>query len=323
MSHRTLFTIGLYIFVRIGVVAALLEGSQVNILYLKSESIDNPSFREAVSNITGGETYYFNASRGSGTIPTVEFMNSYGCVMVHTRGLFEERGLLGDRLAEYVDNGGTLVFGDGFTGGGFTTDTGVGGAIMGEDYSPIGIVGSANELSGGNDYVGDGITLLYEMVTVFESTINNVDGDISLQGGGIQDGSYGDGTLAAAYRPDFRVVYLHGAYCWGFEFPTVNCPGDDHPRRWANACSVAFVKAGSSTTTEAPATTTVTTEAPATSTITTEAPATTTEAPATTTDAPTKKKSKKVSKSSKKDTSADDTNKKQKKKGKINKNNRL
>ena len=101
----------------------------------------------------------------------------------------------------------------------------------------------------------------------------------------MQDGSYDDGTMAAAYRPDFRVVYLNGAYCWGFEFPEGDCPGEDHPRRWANACSVAFVKAGSNTTTTSTAatTTTITTEAPAT---TTEAPATTTGAPATTTDAP-------------------------------------
>jgi hypothetical protein len=261
MFRRILFSVGLHIFVRVGVAAdatdvddaqtaqnsrrlSVLEGAQVNILYLKSDPFDNPGFRDAVSNITGGETDYFNASRaGDGTIPTVEFMSSYGCVMVHTAGLFEERGLLGDRLARYVDNGGTIVFGDGFTGGGFSTDTGVGGAIMDEEYSPIGIVGRADELNSGDHvYLGDGTTLLYENVNNFESTINNVDGDISLQGDGMQDGSYSpDGTLAAAYRPDFRVVYLNGAYCWGFEFPALNCPGDDHPRRWANACSVAFV----------------------------------------------------------------------------------
>lgn len=264
MFRRTLFSAGLHLFVRFGVAVAdatdllsvkdavqttpnsrrlsVLEGSQVNILYLKSDPFDNPGFREAVSDITGGETDYFNARRGNGTIPTVEFMSNYGCVMVHSAGLFEERDLFGDRLANYVDSGGTVVFGDGFTGGGFTTDTGVGGAIMDEEYSPIGIVGAADEISSGiKIYVGDGTTLLYENVTTFESTINNLDADISLQGDGMRDGSYPDGTLAAAYRPDFRVVYLSGAYCWRSEFPAGNCPGDDHPRRWANACSVASV----------------------------------------------------------------------------------
>jgi hypothetical protein len=306
MFRCTLFSVGLHLFIRVGVAAAadatdvvhdvrtkqhsrrlsVLEGSQINILYLKSEPVDNPDFREAISDITGGETDYFDgirAENGAISSPTLEILSSYGCVMIHTRGSWEERDLLGDRLATYVDNGGTVVFGDGFYWGlGFTSIVGVGGAIMDVGYSPIGIVGGADELGEGHVYMGDGTTLLYENVTTFQSTVNNLDKDVTLQGDGIQDGSYSpDGTLAAAYRPDFRVVYLNGAYCWDSDFPAVDCPGDDHPRRWANACSVAFVTTSADNT---PSPSTVATAAP----VVTIAPVTAspTRAPETETSAP-------------------------------------
>jgi len=218
--------------------SSIFQGSKIDILFLKSENQDNPGFRKAISAITEGSTSFFNAYEADGDTPMLSFLLQFHCVMVHTQSRFKDPSVLGDLLADYVDSGGILVFGDGFTGGGFTDNRGVDGRILEVGYIPIAIVGAA--LENGSDYVGDGTTLLYESITSFSSTFNNRDGDVSLQGDGIQDGTYEDGIMAAAYRPDFRVVYLNGAYCWGDKYPdSVVCQGGDHPRRWVNACSVA------------------------------------------------------------------------------------
>jgi len=164
----------------------------------------------------------------------------YQCVAVHYRGNFAEPTVLGDVLANYVDEGGVVIFSDGFTGvdnASFTIDRGVKGRISEEGYSPIGPVGGFTE--GGTVYNRDGTTQIYEGVdTNFRSIANNRDIDFPLQGDGITDGTFEDGNIAAAYRPDFRVIFLGGSYCWG-DVIDGNCPGGDSLRRWVNACSMA------------------------------------------------------------------------------------
>ena len=74
----------------------------------------------------------------------------------------------------------------------------------------------------------DGASDIYQGITTnFRSIANNRDGDVSVQGQGIADGTFADGNIAAAYRPDFRVIYLGGSYCWGTELDTQNCPTGD------------------------------------------------------------------------------------------------
>jgi hypothetical protein len=211
------------------------QDSKIDILYLKSEDTDNVPFRTAISDITGGTTDYWN---GIVSVPTLDQISPYECVMVHYRGDFSDPEGLGDTLADYVDNGGVLVFSDGFTGGGFTDTRGVKGRIRGEGYSPIGTVGRALEC--GSSYSGDGTSLIYNGITTsFQSIENNRDSDQPLQGDGIADGTFDDGHIAAAHRPDFQVVYLGGTYCWESELDQGRCPEGDHIRRWVNACSIA------------------------------------------------------------------------------------
>ena len=158
--------------------------------------------------------------------------------MVHTRNSFNDPDAMSKILVEYVESGRSVVISDGFMDK-------VRGDFVGLGYSPIESVGVVGELSDCIQYLGDGNTLLYSGIgprSGFCATVNNRDENLTITHDAVPDGSYSDGTPAAVYSPEFRVVYLNGAYCWGSAFPSVNCPGGDQPRRWANACLASRVQ---------------------------------------------------------------------------------
>jgi len=66
-------------------------------------------------------------------------------------------------------------------------------------------------------------------VTTYECTFRDF---LTLQGAGLQDGSYQDGEIAHAYQPDFKVIYSNGSGA-----SALGCTG-----QWAqliaNACQV-------------------------------------------------------------------------------------
>ena len=208
----------------------LPEDIGINILYYKSDPEENLGFMNAVSDITGGRVDYFD---GYSYNPLdLNSLLEYDCVMVHTRNSFNDLDALNKILVEYVESGRSVVISDGFMDK-------VRGDFVGLGYSPIESVGVVGELSDCIQYLGDGNTLLYSGIgprSGFCATVNNRDENLTITHDAVPDGSYSDGTPAAVYSPEFRVVYLNGAYCWGSAFPSVNCPGGDQPRRWANAC---------------------------------------------------------------------------------------
>ena len=55
---------------------------------------------------------------------------------------------------------------------------------------------------------------------------------LTLQGAGLQDGSYQDGEIAHAYRPDFKVIYSNGSGA-----TQLGCTGQC-AQLVANACQV-------------------------------------------------------------------------------------
>jgi hypothetical protein len=77
---------------------------------------------------------------------------------------------------------------------------------MGSGYSPVFASGGNGE--GVYECPGcDGTGPLWFGVGAYWAGLRD---DVTLQGAGIANGHFGDGTIAAAYRPDFGVIYLGG-----------------------------------------------------------------------------------------------------------------
>ncbi|KAL3929670.1 MAG: hypothetical protein SGARI_004687, partial [Bacillariaceae sp.] len=196
----------------------------LNVLYFKSAPDDNPDFRAQVSSLLGGgsSTDFVDGTR---TSPTLAEMESYDCIMVHYQMNFIDPVGIGNNLADFVDGGGVVVFSDGFTGGGGSVVArGIEGRIRQSGYSPVGPAQFVLEC--GTSYNLDGSSAIYDGITMpFPSIENNRDDGVALQGDGVSDGFFADGNIAAAYRPDFRVIYLGGSYCWGSTVNDYLCPG--------------------------------------------------------------------------------------------------
>ena len=109
---------------------------------------------------------------------------------------------MGDILADYVDAGHNVILGVWCT---YTIGNFLSGRIMDAGYSPVYSPDGSN-LYALSDYAGDGTTCLYSGVSAFSHTYRD---NLALQGEGVQDGSYTDGEIAAAYN-ELGVVYVNG-----------------------------------------------------------------------------------------------------------------
>eukprot|EP00542_Grammatophora_oceanica_P009395 CAMPEP_0194027164 /NCGR_PEP_ID=MMETSP0009_2-20130614/1365_1 /TAXON_ID=210454 /ORGANISM="Grammatophora oceanica, Strain CCMP 410" /LENGTH=321 /DNA_ID=CAMNT_0038666129 /DNA_START=82 /DNA_END=1047 /DNA_ORIENTATION=+ len=212
------------------------------ILFLSSmEDGDSKEYRLGVAEITGGHVRYHGANEHEGTIPPLDFLRRFDCVMVHSwgaNGRFENSTLMGDNLADFVDDGGTVVLSTHSTG-----VTSLKGRIITEQYSPVGgSVRWEHERDMHHEkviYNGDGASILWKGIGTGFHPTHFRDTEIHIHGDGISDGTFADSVIATAYRPDFRVVYLNGASCDGGPFTPEFCPAGVHLKRWANACTAA------------------------------------------------------------------------------------
>lgn len=199
----------------------------IRIAYVPADG-DDVAFRGAIAAITGGPVDYLDASS---TTPTLMALQAgYDCVLTHPNSSYLDSLGLGNTLAAFVDGGGNVVLGIATD---FAPPTGLSGSmIMTDAYSPVGTSGGVT-YGPTTSYAGDGVTPIHDGVVVYDAPI--FDAGVVLQGGGIQDGSYQNGTLAAAYRADSKVVYVNGTGNASF-----GATGD-WPRLVANACAVGFL----------------------------------------------------------------------------------
>jgi len=189
-----------------------------DILYAPSEA-DDPAFRAAIAAFVDGNVDYWDARAAT---PTLDDLDGYECVMTWANSSYDDNEAFGDNLAAFADAGGSVVLGAfaAYTSGHFLS-----GDIMGPDYSPV--VGGSNHFSE-SAYAGDGVTALYDGVSSFSATFRDI---LTLQGEGVQDGSFEDDEIAAAYQPGVGVVYANGA--GGLP---IDGNDEDYPRLIANAC---------------------------------------------------------------------------------------
>lgn len=198
----------------------------IDILVLLADP-DDAMFRASISAVTGGDVDYLDASFNT---PTVAQLDAYDCIFTHSNFTYADSFTVGDNLATYVDGGGNVVLG---IVTGYAPPTGLAGTtIMGPGYSPITTAGFI--AFGATSYNGDGTTLIHDGVDNY--SLGYYDVGVTLQGGGIQDGSVTAGEIATAYRPDFKVVYVNGTGDPAF------MPSGDWGRLIANACAVGYVQ---------------------------------------------------------------------------------
>ena len=200
--------------------------SPIRILYAVASN-DTPAFRADIAALTGGTVDYVNASIATPTLAELEA--SYDCVFTHPNSSYNNGMAFGTALRDFVDGGGNVVLG---IATGFAPPTGLAGSpIMATDYSPVSTAGSVNFAA--HTYAGDGVSILHDGVAAYG--LNLIDNGVVLQGEGISDGTYANGTIATAYRPDFKVVYVNGT--GSSEFGA----NGDWARLIANACGAGFV----------------------------------------------------------------------------------
>jgi hypothetical protein len=174
--------------------------SAPSILYAPASS-DEALVRLAISALTGGPVNYFDATAST---PSLGLLNTYDCVYTHEFFGYSDPSLFGDQLAGFVDGGGRVVLGFGCT---YQVDMfGLRGRIMEPDYSPVRSSSPAAIHDSDGAYAGDGTSVLHAGVASYGSLAYDV---LVGQGCGIVDGHYEDGEIAAAYRPDGRVVYCN------------------------------------------------------------------------------------------------------------------
>jgi hypothetical protein len=195
------------------------------ILYVPSQN-DDPAYRAAIGAAAGAVVDYFDARAAT---PTAELLNTYGCVYTWIDYPCNDRVLFGDRLADYVDQGGHVVLGVFCT---FTAGNSLGGRIMTAAYSPVTSPTGTNHYAL-DSYAKDGTTCIHRGVTAYTSNFRDF---LVLQGAGAVDGHYTDGEIAHAYRPDRRVIYSNG--CGDAVNAGVGASGD-WPILIANSCACA------------------------------------------------------------------------------------
>jgi hypothetical protein len=192
-----------------------------SILYAPSEA-DDPALRAAIAAITGGTVDYFDPRAAT---PDVATLQSYDCVYTWVNFGYLDNVAMGNNLAAAVDTGTVAILGPFCT---YTSGSFLSGAIMGVGYSPVVSPTGTNHFAT-SAYAGDGTTPIHNGVTTYECTFRDV---LTLQGSGLQDGSYVDGEIAHAYRPDFKVIYSNGTGA-----AVLGCTGE-----WAllvaNACQI-------------------------------------------------------------------------------------
>lgn len=172
-------------------------------------------FLTRLSMLTESTANFFDATH---VTPTLEDLLPYEMVIVFTSDYWNDRYQTGDVLADYVEAGGKVIL------GAYTHHTeGAGdwleGRIM-EQYNPAFIDDSRWRSS----YTGDGMDCIFNDVPTFLTL--PYDHIESLIGSAGSDGTYEDGSSAAAYRLDRSVYYVPG-HMGGFLSTIVDPPATE------------------------------------------------------------------------------------------------
>jgi hypothetical protein len=182
------------------------EGAAPKILYAPSEA-DDPAYRAALAAAAGGVATvdYFDARVAT---PSVATLLQYDAVHTWCNFAYLDNAAFGDNLAQYNDQGGTVVLGVFCT---YTSGNFLSGAIMTSSYCPVDSPLGTNHFTS-SSYTGGGTTCIYAGVTTLICGFRDF---LVTQGTGVADGAYADAEICHAYRGTSAlgqgdVVYSNG-----------------------------------------------------------------------------------------------------------------
>jgi hypothetical protein len=172
---------------------------RAGILYAPSQP-DNTAWRAALEAYIGRRCDYFDARTGT---PSVHTMDQYECVFTWVNYAYHDKVTMGNNLADYVDGGGKVVLGQWCLPTAAPSPC-LSGRIMSAGYIPV----TGTSYSPGT-YAGDGVDCVHTAGPVHSYSSSYRD-KCTLIPGNVADGTFTDGWLAVAWRPDRRVYYSAG-----------------------------------------------------------------------------------------------------------------
>jgi hypothetical protein len=140
--------------------------------------------------------HIYDASRAA---PSLSLLNLYSAVDVWPNGVFFDRQLLGDRLADYADAGGGVVLHQ------YCFESSqLLGRIM-SDYCPFAPGTNQNQLTTLGDY-----NQFHPLMQGVVDITDYLSAHVTLLNGGVQVASWDDSTGFVAYNPNHPVVAING-----------------------------------------------------------------------------------------------------------------
>jgi hypothetical protein len=152
--------------------------------------------------------------------PTLAQLMNYDAVFTWANFAYSDEVGFVDELAYYVDAGGVVILGTWTYPGPWNA---LGGRVVTSGYIPVSFTDQNNTPV---SYNFDGTSCLFAGVGAYSLGYHDL--DPTALGGGVLDGTLTGGVAAAAYRPDFRVLYVNGT--------TIDYTGD-YPELIATAAS--------------------------------------------------------------------------------------
>lgn len=178
-------------------------GPGVRVLYAPSEA-DDPGYRAALAARLGDGTIvdYYAAHFGT---PDPALLAAYDCVMTWANYAYSNSVLFGNNLADFVDQGGSVVLGAfcAYTAGNYLS-----GRIMADPaYCPV--RGGFNHFAFAV-WSGDGAAYCaHSGVAFYGATYRDI---LTLDGtGAYAPGHFTDGEISVAHNPALSVTYANGA----------------------------------------------------------------------------------------------------------------
>ena len=185
-----------------------VPGVDASVLYVNSQQNNDSDFKTVMQNLPN--ITLFDEFDAHTATPELDLMLDYDIVLVSSNFYLNDPVLLGNRLAQYVDEGGMICVMQGTisTGGGWT----LAGNIITPEYLPLSIANYTFENAVITDFVEHPIT------DGLESINTGIYSYSLVQGEGVSLGNYDTGYPFAAFNPNKPVVALNivaGNGLWG------------------------------------------------------------------------------------------------------------
>lgn len=180
-------------------VKLVIAGESASVLYVNSLQDADGDFKSAMQDLPN--IYLFDEFNAYSGTPELDLMLNYDIVLVSSNYAFNDPALLGNRLAEYVDEGGSVIIMNSSLS--IAGAYGLEGNIINPGYSPLYKAAHVNANAETTNINVHPITNNVESITTGQYI------QTGTQGSGISLGNYDTGYPFAAYNPEKPIVVIN------------------------------------------------------------------------------------------------------------------